>query len=279
MKIKFIYRISSHNQVIEVDEASTSLEKISKKVIFFEKKLPEKNDLGKILRKKCVGTAIVVETFVADKIQLFDTITTEESQLLVHEIGEMEGQKILICQPEKFITFNLEKKLAIVPKIFQIALININDMLYRGISEDFCTPKIEQILENYFKKEQKTLKIKTKILSNQKAELLESVLKVKNHKYDALFIIGGTGIGKNEITIETIDGLVPKKIPGIIEMIRIKYGQENPQILLNRFIAGAMNQTLVFTLPNNVQLIEIYMKEILNTFKYMVDMLHGINNQ
>lgn len=279
MKINFIYRISSHNQIIEVDEASTSLEKISKKVILFEKKIPEKKDLGKTLRKKSVGTAIVIENFSVEEIRLFDTITIDNSDLLVHEIGEVEGQKMLICQPEKFITFNLEKELTIVSKVFKIALININDMAYRGISEDFCTPKVRHILEDYFKKEGKPLKIKTIILPNQKTELLENVLKVKNHKYDALFTIGGTGIGKNEITIETISELVPKKVPGIIEMIRIKYGQENSQILLNRFVAGAMNQTLVFTLPDNVELIEIYMREILHTFKDMVHMLYGINNK
>lgn len=279
MEIKFIYRISSHNQIIEVDEASTSLEKISKKVILFEKKLPEKKDLGKILRKKSVGTAIVVKYFAIEEIRLFDTITIDNSDLLVHEIGEVEGQKTLICQPDKFITFNLEKKLTIVSKIFKIALVNINDMTYRGISEDFCTPKVASILEDYFKKEGKPLKIKTITLPNQKTELLESALKAKNSKYDALFTIGGTGIGKNEITIETIGELVPKKVPGIIEMIRIKYGQENPQILLNRFIAGAMNQTLVFTLPNNVKLIEIYMKEILHIFKDMINMLYEINNK
>lgn len=277
MKINLIYRISSHNQIIEVDEASTSLEKISKKVILFEKSLPDMVSLGKLLRKKSVGTAIILEELKKESINIFDTISIDDSHLLVHEVGEIQGVKMIICQPERFITFNLEKKLKLIPKVFKIEVITINDRAYRGIAEDLCSPKVIDLIKKYFGNLNKKIEINNVVLPNSKPELLEFVLKARNNKCDALFTIGGTGIGKKDITIETVSELVAKKVPGIIEIIRIKYGHENPQILLNRFIAGAMNETLVYTLPDNIDIVEIYLKEILHTFDNMIDMLYGVN--
>ena len=95
--------------------------------------------------------------------------------------------------------------------------------------------------------------------------------------FDVVITTGGTGIGPRDITIETVRPLLDKEIPGIMEMIRIKYGQEKPNALLSRGIAGVMGQTLVYTLPGSVKAVDEYMTEILKTLQHLIYMLHGVD--
>ena len=71
--------------------------------------------------------------------------------------------------------------------------------------------------------------------------------------------------------------MLDKEIPGIMEMIRMKYGAEKPNALLSRGVAGVVGQSLVYTLPGSVKAVQEYMTEILKTMQHLIFMLHGID--
>jgi molybdenum cofactor synthesis domain-containing protein len=89
---------------------------------------------------------------------------------------------------------------------------------------------------------------------------------------------GGTGVGPRDITPEVVKELLDKEIPGIMEMIRMKYGAEKPNALLSRGVAGLMGNAFVYTLPGSVKAVNEYMSEITKTLKHLYLMRMGIDS-
>jgi len=71
--------------------------------------------------------------------------------------------------------------------------------------------------------------------------------------------------------------MIDKEIPGIMEMIRVKYGTDKPNALLSRGVAGIMGNALIYTLPGSVRAVNDYMDEITKTLKHLYLMKMGID--
>lgn len=278
MNIELLYRISSHNQVIEVDDVSASLDKVSKKVIFFEHELPKIENIGTVLRKMSIGTVVIVDSFNQNNFKPLDSISGAENKLTIHKSEEFGEQKSHICQPEGFLTFYIGQTLKHQEKIYNIKVVTLSDRAYRGIYEDKSGPRAVEMIKHYFKKLDKNLDIDAVIIPDNKEDFIDIIVETRDNKWDVLITTGGTGIGKRDITVETLESFIGKEIPGIMEMIRIKFGQNNPKALLSRGIAGVMNETLVYTLPGSVKAVDEYLSEIFQTLDHLFYMLNGVDN-
>ncbi len=87
---------------------------------------------------------------------------------------------------------------------------------------------------------------------------------------------GGTGIGPRDITPEVMKDYIQKEIPGIMEMIRWKYGLEKPTALISRALAGVNGKTLLFALPGSVKAVNEYMAEINKHLEHLVYMVEAV---
>jgi molybdopterin biosynthesis enzyme MoaB len=67
------------------------------------------------------------------------------------------------------------------------------------------------------------------------------------------------------------------ELPGIMDMVRLKYGANNPGALLSRSIAGTINKTLVFALPGSVNAVKEYTEEIVKILEHSIFMLYDIS--
>lgn len=278
MNIELLYRISSHNQIIEVDDVSTSLDKVSKKVAFIESSLPSIEDLGSTLRNMSVGTIVIVDSFNNKNHNIFDAFSGAENDLKIHSIEQVGKQKVLICQPNSFLTFYMGQVLEHEPKVFRAKIITLSDRAHRGIYEDRSGPRVEELLQEHFKSLNKTIEIESVIIPDDRETFIEHIVEVRDGKFDVLITTGGTGVGKRDITVDTLEIFVCKPIPGIMEMIRLKYGQNNPKALLSRGIAGVMNETLVYSLPGSVKAVNEYLSEIFLTLDHLFYMINGVDN-
>jgi len=163
------------------------------------------------------------------------------------------------------------------PKEFKILVITLSDRAAKGEYEDKSGPKVVEYLNQYFERKERKYHIDSIIIPDH-AKSLEILLDTaKKENIDLLITTGGTGIGPADITVDVVKPRLTKEIPGIMELIRFKYGQEKPQALVSRAVAGVMGQTLVFTLPGSVRGVSEYMDEILKSLEHLIYMLHSLD--
>ncbi|MEA3496200.1 MAG: molybdenum cofactor synthesis domain-containing protein [Bacteroidota bacterium] len=163
------------------------------------------------------------------------------------------------------------------PKVFKTTLITLSDRASQGEYKDKSGPEIKKYLEKFFEKKDWNFEIDYKLIPDDPDELTSLALKSKKEKCDLIITTGGTGIGERDFTIDVIKPMLDKEIPGIMELIRVKYGMEKPAALLSRSVAGVIDKSLVFTLPGSVKAVKEYMTEINKSLEHLVYMLHGID--
>jgi molybdenum cofactor synthesis domain-containing protein len=164
-----------------------------------------------------------------------------------------------------------------VPKVFRVSIITLSDRASGGIYEDRSGPKIMEMVDSFFSARNQRVEIRNVLIPDDADALRKLLVQQKNDRADFIFTTGGTGIGERDITVETVSGMLDRHLPGIMELIRVKYGMEKPNALLSRGVAGTMGKTMVYTLPGSVKAVAEYMCEITKTMEHSLFMLHGID--
>jgi molybdenum cofactor synthesis domain-containing protein len=183
----------------------------------------------------------------------------------------------IFCKVIKAGTIKPNDLIIYVPKVIRVSIITLSDRASSGEYEDRSGPKIKEMLESYFLQKNQKVKIENTLIPDDAETLQKLIIQNKETKTDFIFTTGGTGIGERDITIETVTPLLEKQIPGIMELIRVKYGMEKPNALLSRGVAGVIGKSIVFTLPGSVKAVTEYMTEIIKTLEHSLFMLHGID--
>jgi molybdopterin adenylyltransferase len=168
-------------------------------------------------------------------------------------------------------------KVIYTPRVYKVLVITLSDRASRGEYSDRSGPKIEQMLSTFFETEGWKFAIDRKLIPDD-ADTLKTLLEeARKAQIDIVITTGGTGIGPRDITPEVVKPFFDKEIPGIMELIRFKYGSLKPNALLSRAIAGVMKSTLIYTLPGSVKAVVEYMTEITPTLRHSIYMLHNLD--
>ena len=155
----------------------------------------------------------------------------------------------------------------------KIQIITLSDRASKGIYADLSGPKIrERLLAHY---EGREVVVNIEVIPDDKDMLLNSLERAAASGADAIFTTGGTGVGPRDITPEVVTQFADKLLPGIMDHIRLKYGQINPNALLSRSVAAVKEKTLIYSLPGSVRAVDEYMNEILITIDHLFKMLYG----
>lgn len=168
-------------------------------------------------------------------------------------------------------------EIAYLPKVMRASIITLSDRASHGAYEDRSGPRIREILESFFSAGGWPCEIDRTVLPDDADALRARLAECRTREADFVFTTGGTGIGARDITVETVSPMLDRQIPGIMELIRVKYGMEKPNALLSRGVAGVMGKTIVYTLPGSVKAVSEYLSEITKTMEHLVFMLHGID--
>lgn len=163
-----------------------------------------------------------------------------------------------------------------LPRVFRAMVITLSDRASQGVYEDRSGPLVRTHLERMFAEKGLPCEISNQIIPDE-AGSLTKLLSEAIKDYDFIFTTGGTGIGPRDITPETVRPYIDKEIPGLMEMIRVKYGMQKPNALLSRGIAGLAGNCFVFTLPGSVKAVEEYMTEIAPALMHMFYMRYMID--
>ncbi|NJK97962.1 MAG: molybdenum cofactor synthesis protein [Bacteroidales bacterium] len=164
------------------------------------------------------------------------------------------------------------------PRQIKVTVITLSDRASKGIYEDKSGPYLEQLLTNYFNENGRPVLVTKIILPDDKEILYNKLKELIDSGTDIIFTTGGTGIGPRDITPDVVKTLIEKEIPGIMELIRYKYGSQNPNALLSRGIAGLAGSTLIYTLPGSPKAVKEYTDEIFKTLEHSFRMIYQIDS-
>jgi molybdenum cofactor synthesis domain-containing protein len=237
---------------------------------------------------------ITVEGMDLSKVDLLDRFKGENFELEVtqivkkyhgdgcaiyREVGKCAMPKEgIFCRVIKSGNIKTDDKIEFIPTTINGWVITLSDRVSKGIYEDKSGKQIAAALETHFSKENKRAEIERKAIPDEPTELSNLLDRALKENVDFIITTGGTGIGSRDIAPETITPFLEKQLPGIMEMIRVKYGEHNPKALLSRSIAGVTNKTLVYALPGSSKAVEEYLEVIIPTLLHSYYMMHDIDH-
>ena len=104
-----------------------------------------------------------------------------------------------------------------------------------------------------------------KIIRNDKS-LIQTTAKeiLQNPEINVIVTIGGTGIGKRDLTVEAVSKLLDKKIEGFGELFRsLSYREIGEAAMISRATAGTINGKLVFCLPGSKNAVGLALNKLI----------------
>ena len=165
-----------------------------------------------------------------------------------------------------------------IPRVYKVMVITLSDRVYKGEYDDRSGPAVVNRVDDFFQSIKWEHTVDSMVIPDDDRMLRGNLLKAKELGYDLVITTGGTGIGPRDITPDVVKDMLDKELPGIMELIRVKYGTEKPNALLSRGIAGLMGNAFVYTLPGSVKAVNEYMDEITKTLKHLYLMKMGIDS-
>jgi molybdopterin adenylyltransferase len=162
-----------------------------------------------------------------------------------------------------------------LPEKFKVLVITLSDRVHNGVNKDLSGPAVVKYVRYAMAAAGWDCEINTLVLPDDAASL-RNTMSVST-EMDLIITTGGTGLGPRDMTTDVIRPLLTKEIPGVMELIRVKYGLKNPNALLSRAVAGVTGKTLVYTLPGSVKAVHEYMAEIVKTMEHTFYMLYGVD--
>ncbi|WNF22024.1 molybdenum cofactor biosynthesis protein B [Mesobacillus jeotgali] len=104
------------------------------------------------------------------------------------------------------------------------------------------------------------------IVKDEADPIKSEVLKgCSNPEVDVVLTNGGTGIAKRDVTIETVQSIFEKEIPGFGEIFRmLSYTEDiGSATLLSRAAAGVVNDRAVFSTPGSTGAVRLAMEKLI----------------
>lgn len=129
-------------------------------------------------------------------------------------------------------------------RVVHVMIVTISDT--RTLDTDKSGKVIEKLL-----KDNGHSVFKRVVVKDEVSNIREAIEVGLHHpEVDAILTNGGTGIAYRDVTIETVESIIEKEIPGFGEIFRLLSYEKDigSAAILSRAIAGVANHTAVFFL-------------------------------
>jgi molybdenum cofactor biosynthesis protein B len=139
------------------------------------------------------------------------------------------------------------------PKRLNFAVVTVSTSRYKDSEADkLVTDESGDLIAETLQKNGHTV-ISRKLISDDKNMIKQTIQEMlKSPKIDAIVTSGGTGINPSDVTIETVEPLLEKRLPGFGEIFRqLSYVEIGSAAVMTRAIAGVAKGKAVFCLPGS----------------------------
>jgi len=163
------------------------------------------------------------------------------------------------------------------PKVIKIGVITLSDRASQGVYKDASGMEIQKLMADFFEDKKRPIEFDYQLIPDDADLLKKTLLQMTEDKCDIIVTTGGTGIGPKDLTPDVILPMLDKEIPGIMDLIRMKYGEIHPSALTSRSVAGVIGQSLVYALPGSPRAVKEYLEEIQKTLMHSIYMIHSLD--
>ncbi|QGH33253.1 molybdenum cofactor biosynthesis protein [Gracilibacillus salitolerans] len=104
------------------------------------------------------------------------------------------------------------------------------------------------------------------IVKDEQMEIQQAIEEgIQQSDIDAILINGGTGIAKRDVTIEVVENMLDKEIPGFGEIFRmLSYTEDiGSAAILSRATAGVVQDKAVFATPGSSGAVKLAMEKLI----------------
>ncbi|MGR9049065.1 MogA/MoaB family molybdenum cofactor biosynthesis protein [Halobacillus faecis] len=104
------------------------------------------------------------------------------------------------------------------------------------------------------------------IVKDEQSQIHDYVKRGVDHPdIDAVLLNGGTGVANRDVTIEVIENMLDKEMPGFGEIFRmLSYTEDiGSAAILSRAIAGVSGRTAVFSTPGSSGAVKLAMDRLI----------------
>ncbi len=144
-------------------------------------------------------------------------------------------------------------------RVVHVMIVTISDT--RTLDTDKSGKVIEKLL-----KDNGHSVFKRVVVKDEVSNIREAIEVGLHHpEVDAILTNGGTGIAYRDVTIETVESIIEKEIPGFGEIFRLLSYEKDigSAAILSRAIAGVANHTAVFSMPGSSGAVTLGMNELI----------------
>lgn len=154
-------------------------------------------------------------------------------------------------------------------------VIVVSDRIFKGLAKDASGLKAKETIEkegykvSYYE-----------IVPNDIKKIRNTLGKALDKGCKIIILIGGSGIGPRDVTVEAVKPLFEKEIPGFGELFRmLSYQKIGSRTWLSRAIAGIYHNALIVVVPGSTGAVELALEEILlPEVDHVINMIKGVSH-
>ncbi|HON19374.1 MAG TPA: MogA/MoaB family molybdenum cofactor biosynthesis protein [Salinivirgaceae bacterium] len=223
-----------------------------------------------------VYPTVFVETEEQSSVNLLDHFWTAKKKC-VEICGVNEDKGFFTARSLNTFTLKKNSELEHIPRTFKVAVITLSDRASAGEYNDLSGAFLKDEIYRYFLQKKYSCSIEYDLICDDEHMLVKLLDEYLQTNVDLIVTTGGTGIGPRDITVPVVQKMIDYELPGIMDLVRIKYGMQNPAAVLSRSIAGIANKTLIFCLPGSLKAVKEYWSEISTILLHAYYMLYAID--
>ena len=92
---------------------------------------------------------------------------------------------------------------------------------------------------------------------------------------DAIFTVGGTGVGPRDVTPEATRAVIEREIPGLAELMRSEGLKRTRRAALSRSLVGIRHGKLIVNLPGSPRGAVESLASIIDLLPHAIDLIQG----
>lgn len=151
------------------------------------------------------------------------------------------------------------------PKSVNFALIMCSGTRYRAMIEGKAfSDESGELAETLIREMGHKVVLKALVPNSKDALRAELLKAVGSPEVDLVFVVGGTGLSGRDISVEVLDSLSEKSIPGFGEFFRkLSYEKVGLAAMLSRASAGIVGRKAVFVVPGSSEAVGLSLRGLI----------------